>query len=173
MSPRMAASVLHFQSHLAHSASSHLSVDHKLPDRQEAADEAGEHHIQHPDNQHWRPPRDVYFLHQLRKFNLPQEVAGPVLLCNNPVCSLHITVWFGSATKQDRNRLQRTVRTSDKIIGSNLPSIQDIYMSRIRKHLQIHHTLDTATYIDIYMYILYINIQSMHIHSSSVHILGQ
>ncbi len=32
----------------------HLSVDHQLPDRQEAASEAGQTHIQHPHHQHWR-----------------------------------------------------------------------------------------------------------------------
>ncbi|KAI3357227.1 hypothetical protein L3Q82_015684 [Scortum barcoo] len=40
---------------------------------------------------------------------------------------------FGSATKQVRNRLQRTVTTEEKIIGANLPSIQDSYVSRVRK----------------------------------------
>ncbi len=45
----------------------------------------------------------------------------------------HITVWFGSATKHDRNRLQWTVRTAERIIGVDLPSIQDLYTSRVRK----------------------------------------
>lgn len=43
------------------------------------------------------------------------------------------TVWFVLATKQDRSRLQRTVRTTGKITGANFPSIQDLYMSRVRK----------------------------------------
>lgn len=42
--------------HPAHCASPHPSVAHKLLDRQEAAGEPGENHIQHPDNQHRRPP---------------------------------------------------------------------------------------------------------------------
>uniref|UniRef100_A0A8C5I2T0 Phosphodiesterase n=1 Tax=Gouania willdenowi TaxID=441366 RepID=A0A8C5I2T0_GOUWI len=44
-----------------------------------------------------------------------------------------ITVWFGSSTKLDRHRLQRIVRTAEKIIGVDLPSIQDLYLSRVRK----------------------------------------
>ena len=44
-----------------------------------------------------------------------------------------ITVWFGSATKQDRAILQRTIRSAERIIGADLPSIQDLYRSRIRK----------------------------------------
>ncbi|KAJ8375448.1 hypothetical protein SKAU_G00060280 [Synaphobranchus kaupii] len=65
----------------------------------------------------------LYFLRQLR--NNPAIIQS--VLCTS------ITVWFGSATKQDRNRLQRTVRTAEKIIGANLPSIQDLYISRVRK----------------------------------------
>ena len=48
------------------------------------------------------------------------------------LCS-SITVWFGSATKLDRNRLQRTVRSAERIIGADLPTIQDLYNIRARK----------------------------------------
>ncbi len=43
------------------------------------------------------------------------------------------TVWFGSATKSDIKRLQRTVRTAERIIGAHLPNLQDFYISRVRK----------------------------------------
>ncbi len=48
------------------------------------------------------------------------------------LCS-SITVWFGSATKTDIRRLQRTVRTAERIIGAPLPSLQELYTSRVRK----------------------------------------
>ena len=48
------------------------------------------------------------------------------------LCS-SITVWFGSATKLDRLRLQRVVRTAEKIIGTSLPAIQDLAQDRLRK----------------------------------------
>ncbi len=41
------------------------------------------------------------------------------------LCS-SITVWFGSATKTDIRRLQRTVRTAERIIGTPLPSLQEL-----------------------------------------------
>lgn len=41
--------------HPAHCAQLHLSVDYQLPDKQEAAAEVGENHIQHLDSQHWCP----------------------------------------------------------------------------------------------------------------------
>ncbi len=52
----------------------------------------------------------MYFLHQLRKFNLSQEMQ----------IQFYSAIW-----------LQQTVRAAEKIIGANLPSIQDI--SRVRK----------------------------------------
>ncbi|XDV31566.1 hypothetical protein PO909_002557, partial [Leuciscus waleckii] len=44
-----------------------------------------------------------------------------------------ITVWFGSACKSDIRRLQRTVRTAEKIIGMHLPNLQDLYNARVKK----------------------------------------
>ncbi|KAI2646944.1 putative RNA-directed DNA polymerase from transposon BS [Labeo rohita] len=48
------------------------------------------------------------------------------------LCS-SITVWFGAASKSDIRRLQRTVRTAERIIGVHLPNLQDLYISRVKK----------------------------------------
>ena len=90
----------------------------------------------------------MYFLRQLRKFNLPQELLIQFYTATiQSVLCTSITVWFGSATSQDRNRLQRTVRTAEKIIGANLPSIlwtctcPESGNVQLRS-LQIRHNLD-------------------------------
>ncbi len=76
----------------------------------------------------------MYFLCQLKKFNLPQvhmtQFYSAVI--ESVLCS-SITVWFGSASKSDIRRLQRTVRTAERIIGVHLPSLQDLYYSRVKK----------------------------------------
>ncbi|KAK3544406.1 hypothetical protein QTP86_010796 [Hemibagrus guttatus] len=56
----------------------------------------------------------LYFLRQLRKFNLPQELLTHFYsaVIESVLCT-SITVWFGSATKSDIRRLQRTVRTAE------------------------------------------------------------
>ncbi len=76
----------------------------------------------------------LHFLRQLRKFNLPQELLIQFYsaIIESVLCS-SITVWFGSATKTDIRRLQRTVRTAERIIGAPLPSLQELYTSRVRK----------------------------------------
>ncbi len=76
----------------------------------------------------------LYFLRQLRKFNLPQELLKQFYsaIIESVLCS-SIIVWFGSATKTDIRRLQRTVSTAERIIGAPLPSLQELYTSRVRK----------------------------------------
>ncbi len=71
----------------------------------------------------WERPSRVCFLRQLRKCNLPQELLKQFYsaIIETVLCS-SITVWFGSATKRDIRRLQRTVRTAERIIGAPLPS---------------------------------------------------
>ncbi|KAK3564136.1 hypothetical protein QTP86_007804 [Hemibagrus guttatus] len=79
----------------------------------------------------------LYFLQQLRKFNLPQELLTHFYSAvTESVLCTSITVWFGSATKSDIRRLQRTVRTAERIIGAPLPTLQEPYTSRVRKRAQ-------------------------------------
>src|SRR4029434_9344004 len=78
--------------------------------------------------------QSMYFLRQLWKYNLPQEllIMFYTAVIESVLCT-SITVWFVLATKLDKNRLQRTVRSAEKIISANLPTIQDLYTSRVRK----------------------------------------
>ncbi len=102
--------------------------------------------------------RRLYFLRQLSKFNLPQELLKQFYsaVIESVLCT-SITVWFGSATKSGIRRLQRTVRTAERIIGAPLltlqelqrtvqtaeriigaplPTLQELYTSRVRKRAQ-------------------------------------
>ncbi len=58
----------------------------------------------------------LYHLRQLRKFRLTQ-------------C---ISVWYGNSSNQDCKALQRVVRLAERISGSALPSLQDIYLKRCK-----------------------------------------
>ncbi|KAK1792052.1 hypothetical protein P4O66_001830 [Electrophorus voltai] len=42
----------------------------------------------------------------------------------------NITVWFGNSTKQDRQALQRVVRSAERITHTELPDLQTIYYKR-------------------------------------------
>ncbi len=43
-----------------------------------------------------------------------------------------ISVWFGDSSNQDCKALQRAVRLAERISGSTLPSLQDIYLKRCK-----------------------------------------
>uniref|UniRef100_A0A8C1NZF1 Reverse transcriptase domain-containing protein n=1 Tax=Cyprinus carpio TaxID=7962 RepID=A0A8C1NZF1_CYPCA len=78
--------------------------------------------------------QSLYFLRQLRKFKLPQELLKQFYstIIESILCT-SVTVWFSSASKSDLRRLQRVVRTAERIIGTTLPSIQELYLSRVSK----------------------------------------
>ncbi len=76
----------------------------------------------------------LYFLHQLMKFNMPQELLIQLYsaIIESVLCT-SITVWFSSATKSDLRRLRRVVQTAERIIGTTLPTLQELYSSRVNK----------------------------------------
>ncbi|KAI2645419.1 putative RNA-directed DNA polymerase from transposon BS [Labeo rohita] len=76
----------------------------------------------------------LFFLRQLRKFNLPQELLKQfyTAIIESVLCT-SITVRFSSATKSDLRRLHRTVWTAERIIGTTLPTLQELYLSRVSK----------------------------------------
>ncbi len=76
----------------------------------------------------------LYLLRQLRKCNLPQELLKQFYsaVIESVLCTL-ITVWLDSATKSDTRRFQRTIRTAERIIRVPLPTLQELYTSRVKK----------------------------------------
>ncbi len=122
-------------------------------------------HISHIDM--WDNPIDsivkkaqqrLTFLHQLRKFNLHQELLKQFYsaILESILCT-SITVWFGSATKSDLRRLRRVVRTAERIIGTTLPTLQELYLTRVSKragkitldpHIQHTHSLNCYRLVD-------------------------
>ncbi len=44
-----------------------------------------------------------------------------------------ITVWYGACNTSCRKSLQRIVRAAEKIVGVSLPSLQDIYSTRLTR----------------------------------------
>ncbi len=97
----------------------------------------------------------LYFLRQLRKFNLPQEllIQFYYAIIESVFC-MSITVWFSSATKSDLRRLRRVVRTAKQIIDTTLPTLQELYLSRVSKGLakslwtpRIQHTPSLNCYL--------------------------
>ncbi len=89
----------------------------------------------------------LYFLRQLRKFSLPQEVLKQFYsaIIESVLCT-SITVWFSSATKSDLRRLRRVVRTAEQIIGTTLPTLpRTVLIQSEQKGWQNHSGLFTSS----------------------------
>ncbi len=71
----------------------------------------------------------LYHLRQLRKFRVSPTIlktfySGTI----ESVLTQCISVWYGNSSSQDCKALQRVVRLDERISGSALPSLQDIYL---------------------------------------------
>ncbi|KAK1795639.1 hypothetical protein P4O66_001136 [Electrophorus voltai] len=73
----------------------------------------------------------LYHLRCLRDFRLPSKILRNFYTCTiESILTGNITVWFGNSTKQDREALQRVVRSAERITHMELPDLQSIYYKR-------------------------------------------
>ncbi|KAK7919117.1 hypothetical protein WMY93_010401 [Mugilogobius chulae] len=87
----------------------------------------------------------MYFLRQLKKAKLPaQMMVQFYTTIIESILNSSITVWYTGATVRDRHRLQRIVRSAEKVIGSSLPSLQDLYVSRTRGRADLDLTVTVS-----------------------------
>ncbi|KAK1806284.1 hypothetical protein P4O66_000153 [Electrophorus voltai] len=67
----------------------------------------------------------LYHLRRLRDFRLPSKVLRNFYTCTiESILMGNITVWFGNSTKQDRQALQRVLRSAECITHTELPDLQ-------------------------------------------------
>ena len=70
----------------------------------------------------------MYFLRQLKKFNLPKTMMVHFYTAIiESILTSAITVWYAAATVKDKARLQRVIHSAEKVIGCNLPSLHNLY----------------------------------------------
>ncbi len=75
----------------------------------------------------------LYHLRQLRKFRVSPAILNTFYSgAIESVLTQCISVWYSNATNQDCKALQRVVRLAERISGSTLPSLQDIYFKRCK-----------------------------------------
>ena len=76
----------------------------------------------------------LHFLRQLKKFRLNQSILEQFYraVVESILC-FSMTVWFSSASKRDKDRLERVVRSAARIIGHDLPSLDSLYHLRLSR----------------------------------------
>ena len=78
----------------------------------------------------------LYFLRSLKSFAVHEQILVSFYRAIiESILTRSITVWFGAACKKDLKRLNSVVRAAGKIIGTDLPSLDSLYLERTRKRL--------------------------------------
>ena len=88
-------------------------------------------HIEHCVN---KAQQRLFFLRRLAGFGLGVDLLVKFYRAVvESVLTVSITVWYGGSTREDRRLLNRVIRTSERIIGIKLPSLDDIYRKRMSR----------------------------------------
>ena len=75
--------------------------------------------------------QQLHFLRVLRRNNLEEKLLVTFYRSTiESVLAYAITVWYAGSTAADRKRLQRVIRSAERITGCPLPSLDDISSSR-------------------------------------------
>ena len=78
----------------------------------------------------------LYFLRILASFKVNSKILINFYRCViESILTSNIIVWYGRATKKDLSLLSSVIKHSEYIIGVSLPSLNEIYLKRIRKKL--------------------------------------
>uniref|UniRef100_A0A669C0V1 Ig-like domain-containing protein n=1 Tax=Oreochromis niloticus TaxID=8128 RepID=A0A669C0V1_ORENI len=73
----------------------------------------------------------LFFLRRLKRFGMSPRILRTFYRCAiESILTGCITTWYGNTTAYNRKALQRVVRCAERIIGGELPSLQDIYRKR-------------------------------------------
>ena len=64
----------------------------------------------------------MFFLRQLKKFNLPKTMmVNFYTSIMESILTSSITIWYAAATAKDKGRLQRVIRSAERVIGCTPP----------------------------------------------------
>ncbi|KAM4620420.1 olfactory receptor 8I2-like [Polymixia lowei] len=79
----------------------------------------------------------MFFLRQLKKFRLPRTMMTQFYTSIiESILTYSIITWFPAATVKDKTRLQRVIRSAERVIGCPLPSLESLYNSRALRRVR-------------------------------------
>lgn len=68
-------------------------------------------------------------------FQIPPQILTNIYRCSiKSILTGCLIVWYGSCAVSKRKALQRVVRAAEMIIGTKLPTLQDIFHTRCLKN---------------------------------------
>ena len=80
-----------------------------------------------------RAQQRLYFLRKLKQAQLSQKLLVNFSSTIESILSHCMIVWYSSCTVSERKDLHRVVKVAGRIIGTDLPSLDSVYTSRLKK----------------------------------------
>ncbi|XP_068090792.1 uncharacterized protein [Hyperolius riggenbachi] len=75
----------------------------------------------------------LFFLRQLKKFGMSRDLLTSFYSATiESILCCSIIVWYAGATAKDKYKLYRVIKTAEKIIGAQLPSLDLLYSMRMK-----------------------------------------
>uniref|UniRef100_A0A8C6KS07 Reverse transcriptase domain-containing protein n=1 Tax=Nothobranchius furzeri TaxID=105023 RepID=A0A8C6KS07_NOTFU len=85
----------------------------------------------HTNNSVKKAQQRLFFLRRLKRFGMSRRILRTFYRCAiESILTGCISTWYGNSTAYNHKALQRVVRYAERIIGGELPSLQDIYRKR-------------------------------------------
>lgn len=79
-----------------------------------------------------RANQRLFFLRPPRRNGLPQKLLITFYRCTTESILIYCcSVWYRSCSDEEKKNLRRVVRTAERIVGSSLPDLADIYSTRL------------------------------------------
>ena len=76
----------------------------------------------------------IFFLRQLNKFNVNERILMNFYRATiESILTFSITIWFSSLTEEDKKYINRVMKNASKIIGQDVPSLDEIFVTRTIK----------------------------------------
>ena len=73
----------------------------------------------------------IFFLRQLKKFDVSQRILINFYRSTiESILAFSITVWYSGLTEGDKKLVHKVMRNAAKIIGQEIPSLEEIFISR-------------------------------------------
>ncbi len=92
-----------------------------------------------------------FFLRQLKKFGISKVgIFNFYRAVIESVLTFSLIVWFGSSTAQQRSQINNTTRVASKIIGYDLPTIDEICLTFAEKRLKNPERSFTSSQTPLY-----------------------
>lgn len=93
----------------------------------------------------------LFFLRRLKSFHVSVALLSKFYRAViESILTKSVTVWYGNATVQDRQRLERIVRAASRIVVHDFPTIDGLYNSRIAQRakriiIDTHHPANSLS----------------------------